>query len=216
MKSAFIEQIHSAISGKRHIIWDWNGTLLDDVGHAVSVMNSLLEENDLPRLDRERYRKIFDFPVLRYYEALGFDFKKESFESLCHKFVDRFMGGFRSLPLIPEMKSVLMKLHQEGLSQSILSATDQPNLNSMVSHFELDNVFGFVFGIDNKFAGSKIERGHELIRLSEVSKSETVIIGDTLHDLEVARALEIDAVLISHGHQCPTRLRPHHEMVIEV
>lgn len=215
MKPTLNDQLHQALIGKKHIVWDWNGTLLDDVGHAISVMNSLLEEHDLPRLDRERYRKIFDFPVLRYYEALGFDFKKESFESLCHKFVDRFMGGFRGLPLIPEMKSVLMNLHQEGLSQSVLSATDQLNLNSMVSHFELDNVFGFVFGIDNKFAGSKIERGHELIRLSGISPRETVIIGDTLHDLEVAKALGIDAVLISHGHQCPSRLRPHYERVIE-
>lgn len=215
MKSELIDQLHLAVRGKQHIIWDWNGTLLDDVGHAVSVMNSLLEEHELPKLERERYRKIFDFPVLRYYEALGFNFEKEAFESLCHKFVDRFMAGFANLPLIPEMKSVLMTLHQEGLSQSILSATDQPNLNSMVSHFDLNELFQFVFGIDNKFAGSKIDRGHELIRLSGIPKNETVIIGDTLHDLEVARALGIDAVLISHGHQCPTRLRPHHEMVIE-
>ena len=78
------------------------------------------------------------------------------------------------------------------------------------------NFFKFVFGIDNKFAASKIERGHELIRLSKISKKETVIIGDTLHDLEVARALGIDTILISHGHQCPTRLKPHHEMVIEI
>lgn len=85
MKPALTEQIHSAITGKRHIIWDWNGTLLDDVGHAVSVINSLLDEHDLPRIDQERYRKIFDFPVLRYFETLGFDFEKEPFESLCHK-----------------------------------------------------------------------------------------------------------------------------------
>ncbi len=86
----------------------------------------------------------------------------------------------------------------------------------MVTHFELNEVFHLVFGIDNKFAGSKIDRGYELIRLSEIPKCETLIIGDTLHDLEVARALGIDAVLISHGHQCQTRLKPHHEMVIEI
>lgn len=215
MKNDLIDRVHSAIKEKQHIIWDWNGTLLDDVGHAVTVMNSLLEEHELPLLNREHYRKIFDFPVLHYYQTLGFDFEKESFEKLCHKFVDRFMAGFRDLPLIPEMKSVLMTLHREGLSQSVLSATDQPNLNSMISHFEIGNVFKHVFGIDNKLAGSKVDRGHELIHLSEIPKSETVIIGDTLHDLEVARALGIDAVLISHGHQCPTRLRPHHEVVIE-
>lgn len=216
MKNQLADKLHAAIEDKDHVIWDWNGTLLDDVGHAVTVMNSLLGEHELPLINRDRYRQIFDFPVLHYYQKLGFDFEKESFEKLCHKFVDRFMSGFRDLPLLPEMKSVLMQLHSESLMQSVLSATDQPNLNSMVNHFDLNGVFKFVFGIDNKFASSKVERGHELIRLSGVPQSKTIIIGDTLHDLEVARALGIDAVLISHGHQCHTRLRPHHDMVIEV
>lgn len=53
-------------------------------------------------------------------------------------------------------------------------------------------------------------------RLSKISENETIIIGETLHDLEAARALRIDAVLISQGHQCSTRLRPHHELLLEV
>jgi phosphoglycolate phosphatase len=216
MKISLADKLHHAVKGKEHIIWDWNGTLLDDVSHAVNVMNSLLEEHKLPLIDREHYRKIFDFPVLAYYQKLGFNFEKESFESLCHRFVDRFMSGFQTLPLIPEMKSVLLNLRTENRMQSILSATDQTNLDSMISHFSLTDTFKFVFGIDNKFAGSKVDRGHDLIKKSEIAKSMTVIIGDTLHDLEVARALNIDAVLIPHGHQCPSRLRSHHEVVIEI
>lgn len=216
MTASLSTQLHRAIKEKEHIIWDWNGTLLDDVAHAVMVVNSLLQEHQLPLIDRDQYRQIFDFPVLKYYLKLGFNFEKEAFESLCHKFVDRFMSGAKELPLIAGTKSVLLQLHEEKRMQSVLSATDQINLDSMIHHFELQEIFRFVFGIENKFAGSKIERGHELIKNSQIPISKTVIIGDTLHDLEVARALGIDAVLISHGHQCPTRLRPHHDQVIEV
>lgn len=215
MKADMSTRLRNAISGKRHIIWDWNGTLLNDVDHAVTVVNTLLVEHELPLIDQTKYRKIFCFPVQQYYETLGFDFQKESFEELCHKFVDRFMAGFQNLPLIPEMKSVLFELHHERLTQSVLSATDQPNLDSMVSHFELNHIFQNVFGINNKLAASKVDRGHELIKLSKISAAQTIIIGDTLHDLDVAKALGIDAVLISHGHQCPTRLRPYHDAVIE-
>ena len=215
MRHSLVDQLQSSLNGKKHIIWDWNGTLLNDVDHAVQVMNTLLVEHELPQLHKEHYRQIFDFPVINYYKALGFNFEKESFENLCHKFVGRFMSGFRELPLIPEMESVLLQMQREGLTQSILSATDQENLESMVAHFQLGSVFNYIFGIDNKLAGSKIDRGHDLVRLSGIPKDATVIIGDTLHDLEVAKALGIDAVLISHGHQCPTRLRPHYEKVIE-
>jgi phosphoglycolate phosphatase len=216
LKTSIIDQLHRGVKGKEHIIWDWNGTLLADVDYAVSVVNSILVEHELPLVDKMKYRQEFDFPVLKYYEALGFDFSKESFESLCHRFVERFMSGVRELPLYPEMKSVLQQLHIEGVTQSVLSATDQENLSSMVEHFNLKDIFKHVFGINNKFAGSKVDRGHELISVSKIPLEKTIIIGDTLHDLEVAKALGIDAVLISHGHQSTSRLQAKHKMVIEV
>ena len=213
-KNPLIEELHEAIRGKSHIVWDWNGTLLNDVDHAVLTVNTLLKEHSLPLVNSKEYREHFGFPVKNYYEMLGFDFSRESFESLCSRFVDRFMCGIHDLSLIPEMKSVLMTLHQEGFTQSILSATDQENLDSLISHFKLDSVFQFVFGVDNKLAGSKLERGRDLIRTSQISTSSTIIIGDTIHDLEVARELGVDVVLVGHGHQCPKRLRKHHDKVI--
>jgi phosphoglycolate phosphatase len=201
---------------KDHVIWDWNGTLLNDVDHAVEVMNHLLEDHSLPALDRSRYQQIFDFPVRKYYDALGFDYSKESFENLCHRFVDRFMAGFQRLPLVENMENLVWELKKLGIKQSVLSATDQKNLDNMISHFGLKDAFTFVFGIDNKMAGSKVERGRELLRLSNVDAMRTVIVGDTLHDLEVANELGIGAILVGHGHQCATRLRNHHGEVISI
>ena len=208
-------KIFHLLEGKEHIIWDWNGTILNDVEHAVMVMNTLLDEHQLPLIDRDYYREIFDFPVFNYYQKLGFNFEKESFESLCHKFVERFMNGLHGLPLIPEMESVVVQLYNEKIMQSVLSATDQANLDGMINHFNLNEYFKFVFGIDNKLAGSKVYRGHMLIKESGIHESKTLMIGDTLHDLEVGKALGIDVVLISHGHQSLNRLRPHHTLVID-
>ena len=56
-------KIFHLLEGKEHIIWDWNGTILNDVEHAVMVMNTLLDEHQLPLIDRDYYREIFDFPV---------------------------------------------------------------------------------------------------------------------------------------------------------
>ncbi|CAN5713545.1 HAD-IA family hydrolase [soil metagenome] len=209
------EKVRRAIGQKEHVVWDWNGTLLADVDHAIAVGNELMAGQGLRLMDRERFRAEFEFPILTYYQKLGFNFELESFESLCHRFVARFMEGVRDLPLVPEMESVLFSLKAEGLHQSVLSASDQESLDFMIDHFGLRDVFGLVYGIDDKFAASKIARGHSLMAVSPAAKEKTVLIGDTLHDLEVARALGIDAILISHGHQCVTRLRAHHDVVIE-
>ena len=63
MKHHLIDEIHQAIQGKKHIIWDWNGTLLNDVDHAVNVINSILIEHKIELIDKRKYRQIFDFPV---------------------------------------------------------------------------------------------------------------------------------------------------------
>ena len=205
-----------ALKKKEHIIWDWNGTLLDDVHHAVATINHLLQEHHLPLITREQYRKIFCFPVRKYYEQLGFDFQKKPFEDLCEDFVSRYMKGLPRLGLMPAMFSTLVELHQHNRKQSILSATDQANLDLIIEHYDLKSIFTHVYGIDNKLAGSKIDRGHELIRTSSIPLEDTILVGDTLHDLEVGQALGVDVILISHGHQCPTRLREHHDWVVEV
>ena len=62
---------HSSMKMKKYetVIWDWNGTLLDDVTLSLSIVNELLLEHNIPILTRERYREIFDFPVRLYYNV---------------------------------------------------------------------------------------------------------------------------------------------------
>ncbi|RZJ27785.1 MAG: HAD family hydrolase, partial [Flavobacterium sp.] len=109
----------------------------------------------------------------------------------------------------------LTKLYNKKIMQSVLSATDQSNLDGMINHFNLNEYFKFVFGIDNKLAGSKVYRGHMLIKESGIHESKTIMIGDTLHDLEVGKELGIDVILISHGHQSLNRLKLHHTLVVD-
>ena len=45
-----MHQLGEYLHDKQHVIWDWNGTLLDDVGHAVATMNTLLAPRGLPPL----------------------------------------------------------------------------------------------------------------------------------------------------------------------
>ena len=66
-----ISQIH-------HIIWDWNGTLINDAWLFVEIMNEELKDRKLPLITVKDYRKHFTFPVKKYYENLGFNFEKEN------------------------------------------------------------------------------------------------------------------------------------------
>lgn len=199
-----------------HVIWDWNGTLLNDVPHAIDTINFLLESRGLPLMSVARYREIFGFPIRRYYETLGFDLQAESFADLCDQFIDRFMAKVGECPLAPGSRELLGQIKASGRKQSVLSATEQGRLHGMMSQFGLSHYFDFVFGIADKLAVSKVERGHDLMRESGVPPGRTLLIGDTDHDLEVGNALGISVVLVTHGHQSAERLKRLHHDVIDV
>ena len=57
----------------KHIIWDWNGTLLDDTWLCVEGINQALIKRNLTPISEDRYREVFTFPVRDYYKKLGFD-----------------------------------------------------------------------------------------------------------------------------------------------
>ena len=70
-----------------HIIWDFNGTLFDDVEAGINSVNDMLSERGLKTLeDKEDYRKVFKFPIIEYYKDLGFDFEK-AHNAIYHEFV---------------------------------------------------------------------------------------------------------------------------------
>ena len=67
------------------VIWDWNGTLLDDLWLTLNVTNTLLAERGIGHLNQTQYRAVFGFPLQRYYSRIGFDFGKDSFDDLANE-----------------------------------------------------------------------------------------------------------------------------------
>jgi len=189
-----------------HIIWDWNGTILNDVQHAVDVMNRLLQAEGLPSLAVPRYRDLFRFPVRSYYEDLGFSVNDEEFLTVANAFMDGFESGIRDCGLRPGVRSSLQRFQEMGLSQSILSAAKQDSLREQVRHHGIDGHFEEVLGLDNHYAAGKTEVGLGWVERGLHPVEKTIFVGDTCHDFEVARSMGVRCVLVADGHQARSRL----------
>lgn len=201
------------LAGKRHVIWDWNGTLLDDLELTVAIVGDTTEKHIGRRLSRDEYLKYFRFPISAYYEEIGFDFTKVTFEQLSHEFITCFEAGVRDLQLFDGVHELLEALRTEGIACSILTAAPELQVQELLRHFGIDGHFHAVFGLSDNFARSKVERGRQLMAHLGLDAADLVLVGDTDHDLEVAKALGIDAILLTGGHQCPTRLQRSHHRV---
>jgi phosphoglycolate phosphatase len=217
-----MQTLEPLLKDKTHVIWDWNGTLLADLDHAVATVNVMLTENNLPLVDLLRYRETFGFPVVDYYHRLGFSREPQAFAKLCERFNELFYGGLGSCSLWPGARELLGKIKSMGKVQSVLSASEHSMLLQSLDHFELRHHFDHVFGIYDKAAASKVERGLELMKTAAavagrtISPETTVLIGDTDHDLEVGKAMGVDVILVEHGHQTAERLRAVHHQVVKV
>lgn len=185
------------------IIWDWNGTLLDDAQACISALNSLLRERQLPLLDRERYRANFGFPVRAFYHAIGITADDRGWEDLAVDFHARYRQEPASVP--EEARALLGWLRTRDVPQAVLSACEQRLLDTQVAEQGLTDAFVAVQGTDNLDGRSKIDVGRQLMKRLAASGA-CLLIGDTLHDAEVAAALGCVCVLVACGHQNHARL----------
>lgn len=211
-----MKPLHPHLENKKHVIWDWNGTLLNDIDHTVNVTNQLLAEAGLPLTSVEIYKKIFSFPVIDYCARLGLDVSPDKFAHHCERFNEIFHDGLHTCSIWPGARETLAHIKGLGKVQSILSASEHNLLQNSVKQFDLHHFFDNVFGIADKKAASKVDRGRELMRKVNLPAEQTIMIGDTDHDLEVGEALGIDIILVEHGHQDIARLKAAHSKVLKV
>jgi phosphoglycolate phosphatase len=190
----------------KHIIWDWNGTLLNDTALCLNIINGLLKSKNLKTLSLEDYRFIFDFPVKNYYEKAGFNFTDYSFEEVGKQWMDEYEIRKGETVLFEGTKDVLDYISSLGIAQSILSAYSLETLIEIINVHGLTKYFKHITGLDHIYATSKLDIGRELINKINVPIQKIVLIGDTIHDHEVACELGIQCILIANGHQSRERL----------
>ena len=203
------------LQDKSHIIWDWNGTILDDVDICISIISEILLDHGLNPITEAEYRKTFHFPVHSYYRALGLDPEKVSYTRVTKRFIDSYEAKLTHATLYRGVRELLMLLNSLGKSQSVLSAAKELDLIRLLKAHDLDQFFAKVSGLNNHDADSKVERGRQHLSDLNIPLENVILIGDTDHDLEVANALGIDVLLVDHGHQCGERLRKIHHRVYQ-
>jgi phosphoglycolate phosphatase len=155
--------------------------------------------------DISSYHDVFCFPVIQYYKNIGFDLQLESFEDLAQEFIALYhSNNSGNCKLHSNAEKVLADICSRGVTQCVLSASEMSLLQSQMSEFCIDGYFDEVLGLSDIYAKSKVDIG--LDYMARKNTTNTLLIGDTTHDYEVATALGVDCVLIPNGHQSREKL----------
>jgi len=192
----------------KHIIFDWNGTLFNDVELCAEIMNVLLTRESLPNISIQRYKQIFTFPVVEYYKIAGHTFERNSFEVLGKQFMVEYETRKAVCQLFPGVLNLLTDLKNKNIYLHLLSAYEQQSLNNILKYFNINSLFENIVGLDNIYASGKSHLAKQLAEKIRYDGEEKniLLVGDTIHDYEVAKEINSDCILISHGHQDEERL----------
>ncbi len=189
------------------IVWDFNGTLLDDIRAGIDAVNDMLTRRGLATIDSvQQYRELFCFPIIEYYAKLGFDFEKEDYYAvLAPEWVALYLENYKHSTLTEGAEDTLQALAKAGYTQTLLSATELQMLKGQLRDLGLEQRFSEIWGLDNIHAGGKI--GTALAWREAHSDAKALFVGDSVHDWEVARAVGADCILYCQGHQSRAQLQ---------
>ena len=196
----------------KYLLWDWNGTLLADVDAEVASLNSMLRRRGLKEVTREYFRAQFAFPAREFYRKVGMDVPDEEWRALAKEYHDTYHT--MSYSLDRGAIAALEAAKACGVGQSIISALHQNFLDREVDSFGVRPYLDYAYGTDNLDGGSKLVRARKLLDElrqggeTEHPLKEFILIGDSIHDHEVAEALGIGCVLYSGGSHSRRRLEP--------
>ena len=190
----------------KHIIWDWNGTIFNDVALCLDIINKILIKKNLKSLTLEEYRNAFTFPIKDYYIKVGFDFTKYTFEEVGIEWMNEYERRRSESPLHNDAEKLLNYISNLGIEQSMLSAYPHNYLVEVVRQHKLDRYFTHLVGLDHIYASSKVNLGKKLLEKLNHNREEILLIGDTEHDFEVANEMGAECILVANGHQSKERL----------
>lgn len=184
------------------ILWDFNGTIIDDVAYCHRIETQMLEERHMKTFTLEQYRDMFCFPVIDYYYKMGYTFENETYDDVSEEFNAAYDRNFLSLKLMDGFQELIHTSLAKGYENVILSASRQDKLREQCHLLGIDGYFTELLGTDNLYGGSKVDIGRAFMARRKVDPQECMFIGDSLHDKETANAIGIEnVVLAAQGHQ---------------
>ena len=190
----------------RHVVRDWNGTLVDDVKLCVDILNDILNCHGKNKISLSAYKNTFFFPVAKFYGSIGLPSSGPKYEELAEHYISQYRSRFKECKLHHMALNIVEKLKKMGISQSVLSAGEQNDLEQFTSYYGINNWISHIDGANNIEAKGKRDRVGKHFSKLNLNANEVLFVGDTLHDLEIARLVDCRALLFEHGHFDKERL----------
>lgn len=183
-----------------HVVWDWNGTLLDDLHLVIEAVNGGIAGFGLASITRDDYRNHYTRPVRVFYDRLfGRPVADEEWRQLNDSYHDRYRDLLSGVTLREDALEALRCAKNHGMTQSLLSMYAHQELVPLVDRFSIGFYFQRVDGLIALAGDTKARYLEEHLGAIGADPRTTLVVGDTPDDAVAAAAVGASCVLIDVG-----------------
>jgi phosphoglycolate phosphatase len=193
----------------RNVIFDWSGTLVDDLPAVVQATNAVLRDAGLPGLSVDEFRLRFRLPFADFYREFGGKLPMDELEACFHR---HFRAVQSTVNELPHARDFLLFCRRHGLRTFVLSTVMEEYYAAQAA------LHGFAVHIDHPYLGvrDKRTRIREILTTHELQPAETLFIGDMQHDIETARHGGVLSCAVLTGYNRLEQLRASHpDLIVE-
>jgi phosphoglycolate phosphatase-like HAD superfamily hydrolase len=190
-----------------HVIWDWNGTLVDDHDVVIESVNAVMAAYDGPPVTSETYLDRYHRPVHRFYEyLLGMSITDDHWHRIDSIFNDHYHSRLHAVPLAPNAEQALASVARLGHTQSLLSMWRHDLVTREAGRHGIASWFQRIEGNRTRSGDPKSVSLRLHLEALDLIPSDVTMIGDTLDDFDAAAAIGARIILVT-GSQNPDKLR---------
>ncbi len=177
----------------RNLIFDWSGTLVDDLGPVLEATNFVFEKYGLDPFDRDRFRRHFRLPYREFYEEF---LPGVALEELEQHFRPAFRDSLVPVTVLPHAREKLEWCADNGIRAFVLTSMDAEAFHRQLAEFGMQEFF------EATYSGVLDKRDviHRILEIHQLNPSETAFVGDMTHDVETARHGGVSSIAVLTGY----------------
>lgn len=183
-----------------HVVWDWNGTLLDDLAVVIESVNAGVGPYVSAPITLEHYRNHYTRPVKQFYDAvLGRTLTEQEWIELDARFHRAYDERLHRAELARDAEVALASLATSDHSQSLLSMYPHDALIPIVEKHRIDHYFDQIDGLRGPAGDAKSSYLSAHLDEMEVLGESVLMVGDTPDDAVAAASVGATCVLVANG-----------------
>lgn len=184
----------------RELIFDWSGTLVDDLGPVVEATAAVFRNYGIPPLDRAGFREHFRLPYRGFYEAFVPGVPLEEMEEV---FRVAFRASRETVFPLPGAEKLLQFCQQAGIRCYVCTSMDADDFARQLREFGWENYFVATYAA----VADKRRTIHEMLETHQISHERAMFVGDMTHDIEAGQAAGMETVALLTGYMDEPALR---------